>query len=92
MIPTTKIQISIKTDPALLSILQAIVLYSASLNLSSLTFFYSFRIEHRTYTADTMMFSNDIFCHSVLPSGHRSDEGEEPFRNVCTFSVLFRPL
>lgn len=92
MISTTKIQISIKTDPALLSILQAIVLYSTSLNLSPLIFFCSFRIEHRTYTVDTMTFLNDSFCHSGTPCDHRSDEGEEPCRNVCISSALFRPL
>ena len=84
--------VAFKTGPALLSILQAIVLYSTSLNFSPLIFFCSFRIEHRTYTADTMTFLNDSFCHSVLPSGHRSDEGEEPFRNVCISSALLRPL
>ncbi|WP_300937374.1 hypothetical protein, partial [Bacteroides acidifaciens] len=52
----------------------------------------SFCIENWTYISGTTKSLNDSFCRSVLPSGHRSDEGEEPFRNACTSSALFRPL
>jgi len=43
-----------------------------ALHFNPVIFFYSFRIEHRTYTAGTMTFLNDSSFHFGIRSGHRT--------------------
>ena len=62
------------------------------LHFNPVIFFYSFRIERRTYISGTTKFSNDSSYRSDILSGYKTGATEGFSRNEYIVLVLLRLL